>query len=560
MRRDWIRHTDRDQLRHLAWCVWIICAWVVALGGSVSLVLVAKAISHHQAPLYGETGVVWQFHWVRAFEIGVPLVAGTAIAFAFLRATRLSTSAARQSTERPSTLIGVAISAFSVGGIGLVFWAVTQPDREPYAWVLRAGQYGVALIGISMAALGVWTLSGQPRPTRPFKWIVPTVLVSLTAGSTWLAAANQDPHHWVDASSYWSYSTPLQADQTDSYGPVTCVAKACVTIADDPFASLDALISHDGGKSWTVVAKPGDNSVSAYLPSALSCWDASNCLATTAGAGLIGTSDGGRYWTTRPAPHVLARNIECQAAEHCILEGDVVVQPNPGVPTYDFSRSEIYYTTDGGATWNLAKVSAATATSGDMNCPTSTVCYLAGGTSTSQTGPILLKSVDGGATWTALILPADTAPLTAVSCTNAEKCVLLSYKYNPRTPSRYGDTFSLATDDAGQTWETTLVARGVILSALSCTGTDTCATVSDSIGRTATVFATTDHARSWQQTSTLPGLDGTDQLTSTSTGQFIVAGGEVITQKDGTQDIRGVIELSDTTARHWRVTHLSATG
>lgn len=211
---------------------------------------------------------------------------------------------------------------------------------------------------------------------------------------------------------------------TPSFAPVSCVpgTKFCVVLAGDtalvnPYTfgiEQAALVTTNGGKTWTPYTSLPQSSTAQWYFNAISCPTTSVCWA--AGAGdmtgdhytqplVAKSTDGGQTWTVKsPASWAVANagywanSIDCVSATTCWVAG---IGPS------DLAGPFVAATTDGGATWtdfqNLPSFTPydpnGTYTLNTIWCSSALSCVAAGGLNESDGQAQVISTSDGGATW-----------------------------------------------------------------------------------------------------------------------------------------------------------------
>jgi photosystem II stability/assembly factor-like uncharacterized protein len=161
-------------------------------------------------------------------------------------------------------------------------------------------------------------------------------------------------------------------------------------------------------QTWhTVLAPVGPTSFAS-----LSCPTISICTAVGGGpsglASIYRTTNDGSTWTYEAAPAGTPglSAISCPTTSFCLAGGRV------SEPTID--SSQLYVTTDGGATWGYASVLDSVGGYLDkLDCVTSSVCY-------AVDGGGLALSIDGGLHWSSSV--QGVASVTGLSCPTSETC------------------------------------------------------------------------------------------------------------------------------------------
>lgn len=246
------------------------------------------------------------------------------------------------------------------------------------------------------------------------------------------------------------------------------------------YADADGQIefTHDGGRSW----QQASGITTAPMKGDISCADAEHCTvlgnATTGGATVSVTSDGGSHWTAHPGPAQIASigigtKLSCVSATRCVVvsadggHGGTMVRVPSGSPAL------VLTTSDGGATWAQSSEIPDGVAPMDFSCQSSGVCIVSGlagayGDATDTT----YVSSDAGGSWEAAALPAGAGPLLSVTCPTSSHCLAVSL--NVADPGA-GETL-LVSSNGGRDWS----AQGAsglpsaLLSTVSCSSSSGC--------------------------------------------------------------------------------------
>jgi hypothetical protein len=314
------------------------------------------------------------------------------------------------------------------------------------------------------------------------------------------------------ASPGWTPVSGLPAGLENLFG-VSCSADACAAVGEATSGAPAAIVSADGGATWT--RAPIDGLSGGWLTS-VACPTANRCLAVGSsgaapGSGLLlESSDGGATWQLDPSGPTVPVGagglpgdaIACPSASNCLLGGnapsysaDAGTSWQPGalpevaggpVPPVEFPGGiatmacasatncvldsvPSLYTRDAGATWQLSSApiaalgpggAAATGTLSDtVSCGTAGDCVAVGAAGPTDLRLALSVSVDGGDTWTPASLPAledangDALSEDAepdVSCYGDNQCSVVATMTAAGQSTIYLVTLSSA--DGGQSW------------------------------------------------------------------------------------------------------------
>ena len=181
-------------------------------------------------------------------------------------------------------------------------------------------------------------------------------------------------------------------------------------------------------------------------------------------------SNGGVTWTTQSAPPGtgVLTGVSCPTASICIAVSD-----------FDTSAPSIIATTDGGASWVVARLPEH-----DHRLQRGLVrrrqhCTAVGASSVGP-GVAIVATTNGGSTWTPQAVPTGVSTLNAVSCTTIRRAL----------PSDRTSSGPQTVAHSGPTWATQPVRTA--LSGISCISPTTCTAVG-----AATILVTGDAGASW---------------------------------------------------------------
>jgi photosystem II stability/assembly factor-like uncharacterized protein len=306
----------------------------------------------------------------------------------------------------------------------------------------------------------------------------------------------------------------------DSIDHVTCArASSCFvigTVGPSKHLEFGTIVGY-GARIRLVGAVP---SLAGFQPSKLVCASARSCAVSGTASNrvqVLTTSDGGSMWQIRelPASVQTATSISCATFKYCVVSG--TTQPQPG---HLLSAT----TNDDGRTWTVATVSPDIG--GDLSCPTTGTCYLAGGGITNDT--VLVRALHA-TRWTADVIHAGPSPLSAVTCSTAITCLVVGYGTALRSLDDGATWTSISpapnvaaplgaltcptasvclaggagvlyrSMDAGTTWSTTPLPTADVISTIACATTTTClaTTAAPNTLSAAPILRTTDAGLTW---------------------------------------------------------------
>jgi hypothetical protein len=242
---------------------------------------------------------------------------------------------------------------------------------------------------------------------------------------------------------------------------ISCVGIHCVAVGGtaEPTASAGAVVSTDGGKSWSNASIP--HGIAALY--GVSCSSASRCWAVgeLSGGGHAGavvtSSDGGRSWIaqTFPTGVATATSIACVGSS-CIATG---IRIGSALVTHD-----------GGADWSLRPLLppckagfCAGATADAVTFPTSSVAFAAGGDQcgghVTQCPGNIWKTSNGGGSWRMVF---NGFPFVdALSCIDASHCWAAAATFHTAV--------ILGSANGGRTWRPQILPSfGGFFNGISC--------------------------------------------------------------------------------------------
>jgi photosystem II stability/assembly factor-like uncharacterized protein len=158
--------------------------------------------------------------------------------------------------------------------------------------------------------------SWQPLRVPSVFWPRFTSIACSDGSTCTIAVSGALPQLMVttDGGSRWSYAKTPTLETMDAINAVSCTGRRCVALGRLFGTGTDALVSHDGGRTWTyshsvVIASQGNGVVDT-----VSCASTRDCLA--AGGAAYRTVDGGIRWhwtgVSLPVPEI--SNVACVLA------------------------------------------------------------------------------------------------------------------------------------------------------------------------------------------------------------------------------------------------------
>jgi photosystem II stability/assembly factor-like uncharacterized protein len=208
-------------------------------------------------------------------------------------------------------------------------------------------------------------------------------------------------------------------------------------------------------------------SVAPSTAAAVSCADASHCMAVGPNGLALSSSDGGASWVPHRVTQARASlgAVSCPTATTCVA---TLLRPG--------RRAEVARTTDFGETWALTPSGLNDSPSG-ISCVTATRCWAAG---QDKTEPEIAVTTDGVA-WHIIDLPEGLVEegeefdgyLTSISCPSLTHCAAVGALEIPG-----GHTILMVTTDDGVHWEDHPITRELsVLRSVSCATATRCTAV-----------------------------------------------------------------------------------
>ncbi len=257
----------------------------------------------------------------------------------------------------------------------------------------------------------------------------PTTMVSGNGGVSWSPAAG-----------------PIVRGNPRAVACAT--ASVCLAVGSTPAAAGGVWRSVNAGRNFTPVTIPAIGPLSG-----VACASASNCVASAAAGGALVTSNGGTSWTRYAAP---VQTVTCGAgsATKCVGTDHV----------------HMYWSSNTGRTWTAAALAPQPGGMNAPFCATATLCLAGTGTEPNQSGPIVLRSTDAGHHWSVLDV-SDTLfeySFDQVRCQTASRCLGLQLVDEAGQPGLI-DLRAAWTPDGGLHWQQTNAPNVYAPTALACT-------------------------------------------------------------------------------------------
>jgi hypothetical protein len=396
----------------------------------------------------------------------------------------LERPAAPARPRRPAAaIVGIAAACvLLVGAVGI--WAGTSLLQGPapplHQWQL-AGYLGPTDWELANTSPGTGSPITIACPDDSVCYAIsdastgtPTALVSNDAGATWAAR-------------------PLPPGSNVTSG-ISCPTDDVCAIGGAESSVPGVWMTENAGTTWTFAPSPvGDGSIND-----LDCVTAAQCTATAdvqgpavnqiSSAVALLTTDGGASWSTVALPSGFfptgPSSLSCSAGGQCVLGGET-----PGAGSSG-PVGVVVYSTDEGETWNTSSVPTDLGVVTGVSCPSAVTCgAIVGGAATpSRQG--LIESGDGGGTWLAMQsngLP--TMRFASLSCSSASTCVVGGTEETAEGPM----AAITSTGNLGTSWSADVVpatvsvpggqpASLVAVESLDCPDTSFCVGIGSTAG------------------------------------------------------------------------------
>ncbi|NNN20672.1 MAG: hypothetical protein HKL80_01545 [Acidimicrobiales bacterium] len=267
-----------------------------------------------------------------------------------------------------------------------------------------------------------------------------------------------------------------------NFSQISCYSATSCFAIDYDGGSIRVAQTSDG-VTWTVTyVLP----ISGITPESFSCYSTS-CMLVGDNSSFepiaIVSSNGGSTWTNvgvLTSNTVSTLNSESCVSVLCIAAGG----------------NSVEVSTDSGSSWSLTTLPSnlSDAQFNSVSCPSALACYIAGSLSGS---PLVISSFDGGNTWTSQILSIPITGITSsslisISCPDSSGCLVVG---NFTGPSLNGSV-AFSTSNSGVNWNysSSFEANGLnSVNSISCPAIGDCWVTWGSEN----VFATTDNGMTW---------------------------------------------------------------
>lgn len=292
---------------------------------------------------------------------------------------------------------------------------------------------------------------------------------------------------------------PWGSNDVDCPATITSLSFPTGNVGYLLLSSGDIMQTTDGGDSWRrQTAAPGSAALGGNaFPTDIWFTNATSGVISI-GTQIYYSSDSGSSWTP-------VKTVGGGGITHFEF-----ISPTEGFAAGD--NTDLYTTTDGGATWSAVASDGKTnsAAIGSLSCASVTACLAA-----TSNGAQLLRTTDGGTTWT--LITASSAPVYAVGFTSATHAIAV------------GDAGTLVkTDDAGANWSSLNNAAAGIFSQVHA-DSPTSAVL---FGVGTNVARTTDAGASYKSITTYAQKSIRDATFPTATRGYVLDSSNQLTRSD----------------------------
>ena len=300
-----------------------------------------------------------------------------------------------------------------------------------------AGKTWRALVSGSSLAVGpVSCLSARTCAVLGVgRSLQPLFLETTDSGRTWTSVAGpaglSGDYGWTDQDIYPDGPIDLSCVTAAS-----CVVTATNGGADCSSPAVNCapslvFVTTNGGRTWSEGAPPPG-----YVPVKVRCFSGGKCISTggARGGAAVYSSDDGVTWSLSSMPPGLGLvgALSCSEATNCMAAADPEYAP-PSAP------SVILVSHNDGRLWSSAPSRGLDLPVTGLSCPISSQCWASGGayslaamggkslegTPAAPTAAGLVLTTDGGQTWQTARLPKGVTGVDAVSCPSTTTCFAL---------------------------------------------------------------------------------------------------------------------------------------
>ena len=292
-----------------------------------------------------------------------------------------------------------------------------------------------------------------------------TLSVAFVAASVGVVAPSAEAGAAVTAP-FWQTSEtspPLTNVAAVSCAPSSSpTAATCVAVGDDGSSYASAIVSQNGGTTWTSSALP----TGVTTLTAVSCPSSAICYAG-GGSGILKSTNGGSTWAVQDAAFP-AQSISCFTTIECTaVEGIKIAE------------------TSNGSSWTAQVPPTGTDGLFSVSCPNAITCAAVGDVGGL---PAIIGTTNGG-TWSTIGHPS-VSYLALISCAGATNCVVVGVASG-------GQGTSLTTTDFSNWATTSSIPAGSQLNAITCVNITTCTAVGTNLNTTSYVIGTSNNGQTW---------------------------------------------------------------
>jgi len=420
-----------------------------------------------------------------------------------------------------SVASALVITATASAGATVSAWAPVQSYPAPFnptdiacpsASVCEAAG-GPGIMGTTNGGT-TWTVQALPSGFKDFSGLVcPSTTmceVSATNESNDVVILGT-----TDGGTTWTEQTSTSTvfGGFDIVCPSTTMCEA---------AGLGQLLgTTNGGATWTAQTTPSGM----YVQEDVACASTTVCEAAgytgslspgSDGAAIIGTTNGGATWTLQTVPTKIGAytgDLECPSSSVCYA----AAYGYSGVYTGFPQAGTILNTTDGGTTWNTQTLPSGALVLSNFACPSSTTCEAVG--AIGDGGPAdLFGTANGGTTWTdqGSFASYNWNISETMACSSPSICVVAGTNYSATNGPSMATI--MGTTDGGTTWTTQTVPASITgISDLVCGSATACAATATNSSAHGAILGTTNDGSTWTTQTTFSGLTGFTNIVCAST-------------------------------------------